>query len=86
MTANPLSVRLASGYTEKTRNALLPETSTLLAPVELVINNVPAVSSLSMIISMPVNVMVLAMGSAKPMVSWSLVAFALEIAPRKLQS
>ena len=90
----PPSVRLAPVFTEKTREALPPEISRLLAPVELVIVNVPAVAALPIPSSPPVKVIVQTpprqfvspAGMAKSIVSATSVPFALAIAPRKLQS
>ncbi len=95
VTVTALSVRFAAGFTKKTREAMLPEISKLLAPVELIIVNVPAVATLLIPSSPPVKVIVQTppavqpvspAGMAKPIESLSIVAFALAIAPRKLQS
>ncbi len=89
----PLIVRLPPGLTKNTRLVLLPEIRRLLAPVEFVIVNVPAVEAELMTNSPLVKVIVqtppavqpaVPAGIAKLIVSLAAVKFAEATATRKL--
>ncbi len=90
----PFIVRFALGFRKNTRLVLLPEINRLLAPVELVIVNVPAVAAELMASSPSVNVIVqtpdvqpaLPAGITKLIVSFVAAAFAALTASLKLQS